>query len=175
LVNLTELHSLVDDASLTTSLYEAKLEDPDAGVPGDLFSGHGSVLVEDDPYSVIEDSTITANHIATPTSDMTLSLTTQDTTTDVNIFQLRLSADIDPLPNEEMLEGGLTDGTICGAVDWSELVDWLALKLELEPAEQAALSVYLQANADLECEDTDCEQISFGIVFSAVSAIATQP
>jgi hypothetical protein len=175
LLNLTEAHSLVDDGSITASLYEGKLEDPDAGVPDDLFSGHGSVLVEDEAHTVAEDSAIDSSQIETPSGELTVTISVDDVPVEMSLYQARMTAEIDPLPDEEMLEGGLTDGTICGAVDWAELAELLALKLELEPIEQAALTAYLQSNADIECEDTDCEQISVGIFFSAVSASATEP
>ena len=98
-----------------------------------------------------------------------------NTPADIIIHKALLEADIDPTPDEEMLEGGLAEGSICGAVDWVELSDMLALELDLEPTEQAALALYLQTIADIECEDTDCEQISVGLFFSAVSAIVTEP
>jgi len=175
LVGLSETHSLADDDSITTSLYEARLADPDAGVPEDLFGGYGDVVVENTAYTVIEDATIDAAHVATPGEDFTLEIPVDEVTTDVTIHQLFLSADIAPLPDEEMLGGGLTNGMICGAVDAGQLADWLTMKLDLEPAAQAVLAAYLLANADIECEDSACEQISFAILFSAVSVTATGP
>jgi hypothetical protein len=175
LLNLTDAHSMVDDDSITASLYEGKLEDPDAGVPESLFSGHGSVLVEDPAHTVVVDTSITSGHLETPTGEITVTVSINDIPADMILYQALMSADIDPVPNDEMLEGGLTDGTICGAVDWAELAEMLALKLELEPTEQAAISAYLQSQADIECEDSECERISVGIFFSAVSAIATEP
>ncbi|MBW2278593.1 MAG: hypothetical protein JRF63_13960 [Deltaproteobacteria bacterium] len=174
-LGLTDIHSMVDDTSLTASMYDGTLEDPDAGVPDDLFSGHGSVHVEDTAHTVIEDSVISSSHLETPAGEINFTLSINEIPADVVMYQALLSADIDPLPDEEMLEGGLADGTICGAVDWSEMAEMLSLELGLEPMEQAALAAYLQTNADIDCEDTDCEQISVGLFFSAVSVVAIEP
>ncbi len=174
-ISLTDLNDMIDDASISTSLYDGKLEDQDAGVPDDLYSGHGTVLIEDAANAMIEDSTIASSHLSMLVGEITIALSINSNPIDITIYNALLSADIDPLPDEEMLEGGMTAGTICGSVDWSDLADGLALILELEQTEQMTLSAYLKSIADIDCEDTDCKQISIGLLFSAVSVIATDP
>jgi hypothetical protein len=181
-VRLTDVQDFAADPDLILAVHEADLpggEDDagpgdggteDAGVPADLFSGHGAVAVVEPPHTEIPGTTIVASWVATPTSDITVTNPLDEVPTTLTLHEGRLLGRFAPAPDAAMLDGSVADGVICGSVNRYLLADILGAELEMDPVSKTLLSTFLAGIADIDCGPFNCNRISVGLPFTAVSA-----
>ncbi len=185
-MGLFDVESFTDDADVTLSVFEAALDAPDAGgddggvddagVPPELFSGHGTVWVVEPPHTNIDGTSIVDSFLLTPTADFSVTIPLGDSPTTMTLQDGRMLGEITQAPDTQMLNGKIESGLICGSVDRVLLQDILSIELELDPVQQAALNTTLLAIADIDCGPFGvCQEVSVGLIFTAISVQRQNP
>ncbi len=167
-VELEDVQSFENDDILTVRAYKGLLDDPDAGqIPDGLFSGHSSIAVELPANSVLENATISDGLLTTPESTFQASVPLGNVMMDVELQMATLSGSLSPAPNEQMLDGKVPDGKICGAVDAQRMIQLAKQSPDVPAILKPLIGSFITPAADLECDGKPC--LSIGMRFTAVS------
>ena len=93
-----------------------------------------------------------------------------DSPTTMTLQDGRMLGEITQIPNDQMLDGEIEDGLICGSVDRILLHNVLSTELGLDSIQQAALNTTLLTIADIDCGPFGvCQEVSVGLMFTAIS------
>lgn len=168
---LADVNSFQNDKQVLLEEYKAAIEgftpkiDPP---PADLFSGYGTVSLDETASSQFEKSTIEDWRVQTPDSPMIVPISIAGEVVNVELATGSVQANVESAPGDEMLGGNLSSGLICGGIEKQYLMDLLIEKANIKDSvSQGIAKAAVNSRVDLKCGDDSC--ISVGVVFSAVS------
>ena len=168
---ISEVQSFENDSQIVLEEYDATIEGFDLQKdppPANLFSGYGTVSLDETASSQFDNSRIEDWWVQTPDSPMIVPLSIAGEVVNVELATGRVQANIEVAPGDEMLGGNLGSGLICGGIEKKYLIDLLIEKAKIKDSvSQGIARAAVSTRVDFKCGDDDC--VSVGVVFTAVS------
>jgi len=139
---------------------------PDAG-PG-VFSGQGRLILKEPPRSTLFPTRIQSRHVRSPQSTVSIQISISGSLQNLTLSKAGVYGDLAPIPDQDLLNGKLVKGMICGAVPNAQLTAIIDSALGMTVP---GLQLFLSTNADIDGKT----KWSVGMPFTAVSIERVYP